>query len=437
MKKSRRKIRIKKPTIIAITITIIILMILVLLVYLKSKNKEIESSVQPMDIDELVEESNIIEENIEEIENAENNINVSNHNITTNNSGKVNQKKNTIPYYIKVNCEAQVVTVYGKDENENYTVPVKAMVCSTGSATPKSGVYSIPGRWKWGTLFGNVYGQYCIKITGNILFHTVPYLKKGDPASLEYWEYDKLGTAASAGCVRLTVSDVIWIYNNCANGTKVEFYNSSDPGPLGKPSSRKISSNERCRNWDPTDPNPSNPWNTENSQSKNNTSNNETSQVKKTITMPNLIGLSQTQAEQKLSELGLKYNTKLITSLSKDSVFYQNEAAGANKVASEYGTITIKAYKKVKQVETKVNVVNSSGNVNYNNKTIKVIVNGDELNSTFNGSSYLGTSIIYTPSIAIKVYIDNVLIKSENFNFDEFSKKNENTTSIMNVTVNI
>lgn len=42
------------------------------------------------------------------------------------------------PYYIKVNYGANVVTVYSLDENNNYTVPVKAMVCSTGTATPRS-----------------------------------------------------------------------------------------------------------------------------------------------------------------------------------------------------------------------------------------------------------------------------------------------------------
>lgn len=179
---------------------------------------------------------------------------------------KDNTKKNnsnTTPYYIKVNYGAQVVTIYQKDSNGDYTVPFKSMVCSTGSATPKSGVYSIPSRWRWGALFGNVYGQYVTKITGNILFHSVPYLRNGDASSLEYWEYDKLGTYASAGCVRLTVNDAKWIYNNCANGTKVEFYSSSDTGPLGKPSAKRIGSYpDYLRNWDPTDPDSKNPWRT-------------------------------------------------------------------------------------------------------------------------------------------------------------------------------
>lgn len=62
------------------------------------------------------------------------------------------------------------------------------------------------------------------------------------------------------GCIRLRVADALWIYNNIPTGTLVEFYSSSDPGPLGKPTAQKISGNEECRNWDPTDPSEGNPW---------------------------------------------------------------------------------------------------------------------------------------------------------------------------------
>lgn len=186
--------------------------------------------------------------------------------LNTNTSNSKNNNSNSKPdnsskYYIKVNCGANVVTIYTKDSEGNYTVPYKAMVCSTGTATPRylGGKYAIKSRWRWGALFGGVYGQYCVHIVDQILFHSVPYLDKS-PDSLEYWEYDKLGTSASAGCIRLTVKDVKWIYNNIPTGTIVEFYSSSDPGPLGKPSAQKISGNEECRDWDPTDPSKGNPW---------------------------------------------------------------------------------------------------------------------------------------------------------------------------------
>lgn len=163
-------------------------------------------------------------------------------------------------YYIKVNTQANTVTIYTKDANGDYTVPVKAMVCSTGSATPKNAKYQTKGKWTWGLMFGGVYTQWETHITGNILFHSVPYLRKGDHNSLEYWAYDKLGITCSAGCVRLTCADALWIYNNCAIGTTVEFYASSNPGPLGKPSAMKISGDLERRGWDPTDPHPDNPW---------------------------------------------------------------------------------------------------------------------------------------------------------------------------------
>lgn len=135
------------------------------------------------------------------------------------------------------------------------------MTCSTGTATPKSGTYKIPGRWNWGGLEGNVYGQYITVITGEILFHSVPYTERYNPASLKHGEYDKLGKPASAGCVRLTVEDALWIHQNCQNGTQVEFYSSTSPGPLGKPATKKISNAEgELKNWDPTDPDSSNPW---------------------------------------------------------------------------------------------------------------------------------------------------------------------------------
>lgn len=177
---------------------------------------------------------------------------------------KNEETNNDIPYYIKVNNQANVVTIYTKDGDGNYTIPYKSMICSIGTATPAAGnIYTIPGgkwdRWTWGQMVGGVWAQYYTRIERSILFHSVPYTSK-DKGSLEYWEYDKLGTKASAGCIRLTVQDAKWIYENCKPGTKVEFYADSNPGPLGKPSAQKISEDEAVRGWDPTDPDANNPW---------------------------------------------------------------------------------------------------------------------------------------------------------------------------------
>ncbi len=55
-------------------------------------------------------------------------------------------------YYIKVNYEANVVTVYQKDEQGDYTIPIKAMICSTGELTPEDGVYETSDQYEWRNL---------------------------------------------------------------------------------------------------------------------------------------------------------------------------------------------------------------------------------------------------------------------------------------------
>lgn len=202
-----------------------------------------------------------IENKINKNENVNKNININDNN--DNKEEKIEEvyQQGKEKYYIKVNCLAQTVTIYEKDENGYYSVPFKAMICSTGTNTPQLGIYQITSfKEKWLALQGKVYGQYCTQIIGDILFHSVPYLEYKNPASLEYWEYDKLGEKASLGCVRLTVEDAKWIFENCEEGTKVEFYSSENPGLLGKPTIEKISQYDELKNWDPTDEKEKNPW---------------------------------------------------------------------------------------------------------------------------------------------------------------------------------
>ena len=115
-------------------------------------------------------------------------------------------------------------------------------------------------KYVWRALNGGVYGQYATRITGSYLFHSVPYYRQ-DKSTLETGEYNKLGSRASAGCVRLCVRDVKWIYDHCASGTIVTLYDDSNlQEPLMKPNAIRIPTNSRNAGWDPTDPDGRNPW---------------------------------------------------------------------------------------------------------------------------------------------------------------------------------
>ncbi len=164
------------------------------------------------------------------------------------------------PYYIKINRKQNCITIYTSDENGEYTVPYKAMICSTGlyNATPR-GTFHLSTKYLWRELYGKVYGQYATRITGGVLFHSVPYYKKSKSA-LCTEKYNKLGQQASMGCVRLTVEDAKWIADNCPSGTTVEIYDDDDPGPLGKPEAAHIDTDSPNKGWDPTDPDVENPW---------------------------------------------------------------------------------------------------------------------------------------------------------------------------------
>lgn len=164
---------------------------------------------------------------------------------------------NKLPYYIKINRKQNVVMVYGL-ENGEYTKLVKVFTCSTGDATPL-GTFNTTDKYEWRHLFGDVYGQYATRITGSILFHSVPYTEESKDA-LEWEEYNKLGTPASMGCIRLRVVDVKWIYDNCPKGTTVTIYDSDSLEGIEKPVIKKIDGNSENRGWDPTDPDPLNPW---------------------------------------------------------------------------------------------------------------------------------------------------------------------------------
>lgn len=157
-------------------------------------------------------------------------------------------------YYIKVNKGTNVVTVYESDGT-----PYTAFTASTGYATPV-GTFHTMAKYRWWELDGPCWGQYCTRITGSILFHSVWYYQDRTPSSQSYAQYNKLGTTASHGCVRLTVAASKWIYDNCSTGTKVIIFNgSSKDDPLGKPQTIKVSG---YMGWDPTDPDSGNPYKT-------------------------------------------------------------------------------------------------------------------------------------------------------------------------------
>lgn len=164
-------------------------------------------------------------------------------------------------YVIYVNRTLNCITVKQQDKDGNLT-PVKSIVCSCGKEgheTPE-GTYKTSSYYEWREMVDGTYGRYVVRFNGKILFHSVPYIEEA-PNTLEWEEYNKLGQNASLGCVRMSVEDAKWIYDNCKPGTVVVVYSDSEEaGELGKPDAVRIDANSSCRMWDPTDTDINNPW---------------------------------------------------------------------------------------------------------------------------------------------------------------------------------
>lgn len=167
-------------------------------------------------------------------------------------------KQKKLPFELHVNRKQNCVTVFTYDENGDYTVPVRAMVCSCGLDNgTELGEFTIYYHTKWQVLVNDVYGMYASSFHDDLLFHSVPYTDLKED-TLKADEFNKLGTDASRGCVRMAVGDCKWICDYCPDNTVVKIFDSDEKLPLGLPETIKIS--DTTIGWDPTDRNPDNPY---------------------------------------------------------------------------------------------------------------------------------------------------------------------------------
>lgn len=179
---------------------------------------------------------------------------------TTYNHADVYKPNYEKSYYIIVYQKNGRVLVLGKDDYGKYNQVIKCFICSVGmnGRTP-NGLYKINKRYRWQLLFGDVYGQYCVRFYGNYLFHSVPYTKQSAD-TLQTAEFNKLGSPASKGCIRLCTRDSKWIYDNAANGTQVRIISGKNctVEPEKIPA---INTAAQYKGWDPTDPAVESPYN--------------------------------------------------------------------------------------------------------------------------------------------------------------------------------
>ena len=150
----------------------------------------------------------------------------------------------------------------------------RIMICSTGrkkGATPV-GDHNIMKQYLYKKLGMNgegYYGQYSSRITGHVLFHSVPIDGKNNQKQeigkkqMKTKYYENLGKPVSGGCVRLRVIDAYWVYTHVEVGTPVRVTLDSGPEPE-QPApliyEEPYVNKKGDLGWDPSDPDPENPY---------------------------------------------------------------------------------------------------------------------------------------------------------------------------------
>ena len=175
-------------------------------------------------------------------------------------------------WMLAVFLPSQSVVAFRSEDGE--WIEERVMICSSGRAkhdTP-TGEFAIYQRYEYkllGTEETPCYGLWACRFRAHHLFHSVPIsAEAGRDSELGHRmtnmkKYEKLGTVASDGCVRLTVRDAKWIYELTENrSVTVLVTKAVGPTPEKPPAViwEEPYTDKNGYGWDPTDPHPDNPY---------------------------------------------------------------------------------------------------------------------------------------------------------------------------------
>lgn len=140
-------------------------------------------------------------------------------------------------YKLVINLYYQFITVFERDANGEFTVPVRYILCSTGKQSTPTPI----GEFEIGNVKGrfvqfkgtDYFAQYWTQLSGTSYLHSILY-SRADAYYYKENSFKRLGTKASSGCIRMPVPDARWIWYNIAPGTKAVVVEGEEDPTLAK-----------------------------------------------------------------------------------------------------------------------------------------------------------------------------------------------------------
>lgn len=130
-------------------------------------------------------------------------------------------------YCIKINKSQNFAVIYQMDENQEYTIVVKAFKVSV-SEDASVGETFISRKALWWKVSDTSYCRYASKLDNSEVLYSAAYYYNETDNSLNKNSYNNIGNASLDGSIHMTVSNAKWIYENCGINTPVYILDNFD-----------------------------------------------------------------------------------------------------------------------------------------------------------------------------------------------------------------
>ena len=124
-------------------------------------------------------------------------------------------------YYIRISIAKHTLVVYQLDDNNEFTIPVKAFKVALGPkvAPAKTAI--------WRKITDIYYVRYSSRLDNAEYLSTATYYSQSDN-NLNPKSYNAIGQNVSDGSILMTCANAKWIYENCGAKTTVEIVEDFD-----------------------------------------------------------------------------------------------------------------------------------------------------------------------------------------------------------------
>lgn len=129
-------------------------------------------------------------------------------------------------YYIRMSIAKHTLVVYQLDNNNEFTIPVKAFKVALGPKVEPAKA-AISEKSVWRKITDIYYVRYSSRLDNAEYLSTATYYSQSDN-NLNPKSYNMIGQNVTEGSILMTCANARWIYENCGAKTTVEIVDDFD-----------------------------------------------------------------------------------------------------------------------------------------------------------------------------------------------------------------